>query len=81
MDMFDLSNNFVDNLETLILKTKARLRRYQSTSQLANPPKSEDQPTQSLTPGIDIMADKSLRLFSAPTTANIHTRPAMDING
>ena len=27
------------------------------------------------------MADKSLREFSAPTTANIHTRPAVDING
>jgi len=84
MNMFDLLYNFIDNPETLIRKTKAKLRRNQSTSstsQLANPPESEDQPTQSLTPGIDIMADKSLRLFSAPTTANIHTRPAMDING
>jgi len=27
------------------------------------------------------MADKSLREFSAPTTANIHTRPVADING
>jgi len=60
------------------------LRRNQSissTSQLANPPESEDQPTQSLTPEIDVMADKSLREFSAPTTANIRTGPAVDING
>ena len=27
------------------------------------------------------MADESLREFSAPTMANIHTRPAVDING
>jgi len=83
MNKFDLLDNFVDNPETLIRKTKARLRRNQSissTSQLANPPVSEDQPTQSLTPEIDAMADKSLREFSAPTIANIHTRPAVDIN-
>jgi len=52
MNKFDLLDNFVDNLETLIRKTKAKLRRNQSTSstsQLANPPDSEDQPTQSLT--------------------------------
>jgi len=66
MNMFDLLDNFVDNLETLIRKTKARLRRNQSTSlssQLANPPKTEDQPTQSLTPEIDVMADKTLHEF------------------
>jgi len=27
------------------------------------------------------MADRTLREFSAPTTANIYTRPAIDING
>jgi len=85
MSRFDLPNNFVDNPETLIRKTKAKLRRNQSTSsssQLANPLESEDQLTiRSLTPELDIMADKSLCEFSAPTTANIHTRPAMDING
>jgi len=84
MNIFDLLDNFVDNPETLIRKTKARLRTNQSTSstsQLANPPKLEDQPTQSLTPKIDTMADKSLHEFLAPTTANIHTRPVVDING
>jgi len=84
MNRFDLPNNFVDNPETLISKTKAKLRRNQSISsisQLANPPELEDQPTQSLTPEIDVMADKSLREFSAPTTTNIHTGPDMAING
>jgi len=41
----------------------------------------EDQPTQSLTPEIDIMVDKSLFDFSAPTKANICSRPDVDING
>jgi len=84
MNKIDLPDNFVDNPETLIRKTKAMLRRNQSTSstsQLANPPELEDQPTQSLTPKIVVMADKSLCEFSAPTTANIHTGPAVDING
>jgi len=84
MNRFDLPDNFIDNLETLIRKIKARLRRNQSTSltsQLINPPNTEDQPTQSLTSDIDVTADKSLREFLAPTTANIHTRPAVDING
>jgi len=84
MNRFDLPYNFVDNPKTLIRKMKAKLRRNQSissTSQLANPPELEDQPTQSLTLEIGVMADKSLHEFLAPTTANIRTRPAMDING
>jgi len=84
MNRFNLPDNLVDNLATLIRKTKVRLRRNQSTSstyQLANPPESEDQPTQRLTPEIDVMADKSLHEFSAPTTANICTGLAVDING
>jgi len=84
MNGFDVLDNFVDNPETLIRKMKAKLRRNQSTSstsQLANPSESEDQPTQSLTPEIEVMADKSLHEFSAPTTANIRTGPAVDING
>jgi len=32
MNRFDLPDNFVDNLETLIRKTKAKLRRNQLTS-------------------------------------------------
>jgi len=61
MNRFDLPDNFIDNLELLIRKMKAQFRRNESissTSQLANPPELEDQPTQSLTPKIDIMADK-----------------------
>jgi len=79
--MFDHPDNFVDNPETLIRKRTARLRKNQSTSstsQLANPPEIEDQPTQSLTPEIDAMANKSLCEVSAPTMANIRTGLAVE---
>jgi len=85
MSRFDLQDNFFNNLETLIRKTKAKLRRNQSTSsasQVANSPESEDQPAiQSLTPELDVMAYKSLCEFSASNMANIRTGLAMDING
>jgi len=84
MNRFDLLDNFVDNLETLIRKMNVKLRRNRSTSstsQLANPLETVDQPTQSLTPEIDVIADKSLHEFSAPTMANICTRTIIDING
>jgi len=64
MSRFDLPDNFIDNLETLISKTKAKLTRNQPTSssfQLTNPFELEDQTViQSLTPELDFMADKSL---------------------
>ena len=84
MNRFDLLDNFVDNPETLIMATKDKLRRNQSTSstsELANPPELEDQPSQSLTSEIDAMANKSLHEFSAPIIANIRTGLAVDING
>ena len=84
MNRFDLLENFIDNPETLIRKTKAKLRRNQSissTSQLANPLVWEDQPTQSLKPEFEAMANKSLREFLAPTTTNIRTGLVVDING
>jgi len=58
---------------------KAKLRRNQSTSltsQLANPPELEDQPTQGLTLEFEAMADKSLHEYSTPTMTNIHTGAA-----
>ena len=85
MNKFDLLNNFIYNLERLIKKTKAKLRRNQSislSSQLTNPLELEDQLViQSFTPDLDVMADKSLHDFSAPTATNIHARPAADMNG
>ena len=42
--------------------------------------KSEDNHIrQSLTPEFEAMANKTLHKFSAPTTANIHTRPTVNV--
>jgi hypothetical protein len=87
MSRFDLPDNFIDNLEALIRTMRAKLKKVQtkassSTSQLeALPSKLGDQRSvfQSLTPEFDAMANKSLREFSAPTTDNIRTGPAADI--
>jgi hypothetical protein len=87
MSRFDLLDNFIDNPEALIRRTRAKLKNVHteassSTSQLEAPPsKLGAHPSifQSLTPEFDAMANKSLREFSAPTTDNIHTGPAVDI--
>jgi hypothetical protein len=39
----------------------------------------EDQPRRSLTPVFEAMANKTLREFSAPTTANIRTGPIVNV--
>jgi hypothetical protein len=87
MSRFDLLDNFINNPETLIRRTRAKLKKVQtkassSTSQLEPPPSELGvQPSifRSLTPEFDAMDNKSLREFSAPTTDNIHTRSAVNI--
>jgi hypothetical protein len=87
MSRFDLPDNFINNPEALIRRTRAKLKKVQteassSTSQLEAPPSELGvQPSvfQSLTPEFDAMANKSLREFSAPTVNNIRTRSAADI--
>jgi hypothetical protein len=86
MSRFDLPDNFIDNPEALIRRTRAKLKKVQteassSTSQLEAPPSELGvQPSvfQSLTLEFDAMANKSLREFSAPTMDNIRTGPAVD---
>jgi hypothetical protein len=87
MSRFDLLDNFIDNLEALIRRMRAKLKNVQteassSTSYLEAPPSElgvHPSIFQSLTPEFDAMANKSLCEFSAPTTDNIHTGPAADI--
>jgi hypothetical protein len=88
MNKFDLPDNFVDNLEALIRRTRAKLKKVWATtttlssSQLeALPSELEDQASifWSLTPEFDVMANKSLCEFLAPATDNIRTGPAADI--
>jgi hypothetical protein len=63
--MRDLPDNFFDNPEDLLRKTRSKLKKV-------SPSMSEDtQVKRSLTPVFEVMAGKTLREFSAPTTANI----------
>jgi hypothetical protein len=70
----------------LFRRARVKLKRVQadtSSSQLeASLSNSEGQPSivLNLTPAFEAMANKSLREFSAPTTDNIRTRPAADID-
>ena len=65
---FDLLTNYIENLEALGRRTKAKLKKVSALE-------SEDNQTrQSLTPPFE-----TLREFSAPTTANIHTGPAINV--
>ena len=69
MTGFDLLTNYIEDLEALIRRTKAKLKKVSALD-------SEDNQTrQSLTPEFEAMADRTLHELSAPTTANIQTRP------
>ena len=74
MYSFDLLENFVENPNALLRRTKAKLRK-------AKVLKQEDihHIRRSLTPEFEDMANKTLHEFSAPTTANIHTGPPTDV--
>jgi hypothetical protein len=73
MTSFDLPTNYIDNLEALLKRTKAKLKKVLALE-------SEDnQIRRSLTPEFEAMADKTLREFSTPTTANIHTGPNVNV--
>ena len=73
MTGFDLPTNYVDDLEALLKRTKAKLKKVSALE-------SEDnQIRRSLTPEFEAMANKTLREFSAPTTANIRTGLAINV--
>jgi hypothetical protein len=70
---FNLPTNFIDYSEALLKRTKAKLKRVSALE-------SEDNRIRrSLTPEFEAMANKSLREFSAPTTANIRTGPEVSV--
>ena len=73
MTGFDLSTNYIKDLEALIRRTRAKLKKVSALV-------SEDnQIRRSLTPDFEAMADKTLCEFSTPTTANIRTGPAINV--
>ena len=70
---FDLSTNYVHDLQALIRRTRAKLNKVLAL-------KSEDNHIrQRLTPEFEAMANETLHEFSAPTTANIYTRPNVNV--
>jgi len=70
---FDLPTNYIEDPEALIRRTRAKLKKV-SALEL-----EDNQIRRSLTPDFKAMADKTLREFSAPITANIRTRPAVNV--
>ena len=73
MTSFDLPTNYVDDPEALLKRSKAKLKKVSAL-------KSEDNHIRrSLTPEFEAMANRTLREFSAPTMANIHTRPTVNV--
>ena len=73
MTGFDLPINYVDYLEALLKRTKAKLKKVLALEL------EDNQIRWSLTPEFEAMANKTLREFSAPTTANICTRPIVNV--
>ena len=70
---FNLPTNYVDDPEALLKRTKAKLKKVLALE-------SEDnQIRRSLTPKFEAMANKTLHEFSAPTTANIHSGPTVNV--
>ena len=83
MNRRHLPGNFVDNPEALFRKTRAKLKKRSSTLQQEASSNQEDHRsfTRNLSSEFEVMANKSIREFSAPTTDNIHTGPAAEIDG
>ena len=73
MKGFDLPKNYIENLEALLRRSRSKLNKVSLLVSEVN------QIRKSLTPQFEAMANKSLREFSAPTTANIRTGPITDV--
>jgi hypothetical protein len=73
MTSFDLPTNYLDDPEVLLMKAKANLKKVLTLE-------SEDNwIRRSLTLEFEVMANKTLCKFSAPTTANICIGPQTDV--
>ena len=83
MNRRHLLGNFVDNPEALFRKTRAKLKKRSSTLQHEASSNQEDNRrfTRNLSSEFEVIANNSIREFSAPTTDNIRTRPAAEIDG
>jgi hypothetical protein len=73
MKCFDLLENYLDDLEVLLRNTRVKLKKVLVVVL------EDNQIRRSLTPEFEAMVNKSLREFSAPTTANICTGPEVNV--
>ena len=73
MTSFDLPTNYVDDPEALIRRTSAKLKKVLALES------KDNQTRRSLTPEFEVMANKTLCEFFAPTTTNIRTRPTINV--
>jgi len=83
MNRRHLPENFVDDLEAIIRKTRAKLKKVSSlTHQRKASSTQEDRWTfiRNLSSEFEAMANKSIREFLAPTMNNIRTGPAVEID-
>jgi hypothetical protein len=72
----NLPENFVSDLEKILMKARSKLRSPDSRPMISA---LGDSTTRSLTPTFEVMANKSLREYSAPTPDNIRTGPTVAI--
>ena len=73
MTSFDLLTNYVDDLEALLKRTTAKLKKVSALE-------SEDNHIRrSFTLEFEAMADRTLRKFSTPATTNIRTGPTVNV--
>ena len=79
MNRRHLPGNFVDNPEALFKKTRAKLKKRSSTLQQEASSTQEDH--RNLSSEFEAVANKSICEFSTPTTDNIRTGPAAEIDG
>jgi hypothetical protein len=73
MICFNLLTNYVKDPEALIRRTRAKLKKVLALEL------KDNYIRWSLTPEFEAVADKTLREFSAPTTANIHIGPESNV--
>ena len=78
MNRRHLPGNFVDNPEALFKKMRAKLKKSSTLHEEAS---SNQEDHRNLSSEFEAMANKSIREFSAPTTDNIRTGPAAEIDG
>ena len=80
MNRRHLPGNFIDDSEALFRKTKAKLRSSTLQRKASSKPEDHRSFIRNLSTEFKAMANKSIYEFLAPTTDNICTGPAVEID-